>query len=364
MSHSLSQEATFFNDHSGIKQRMPAEWETHSATLLAWPHNPNTWPGVHLQAVEDVYLTLLRELIVTDRVLLLCGEKNSALHQHVEKRLHDAGLITEKIELVECETNDVWARDFGPIVVESDHAKHYTFLDWQFNSWGGKYPPYDKDNAVPNWLADHLSHPARSIDFVLEGGSIDCNGAGTLLTSESVLLNPNRNPTFSKEEIEDLLKKELGLEQIIWLSSGIEGDDTDGHIDDLARFVNPNTIFCCLSDDPSDPNYETLRENYNRLLDSKNLQGEAFQIIPLPMPDTRSSEKTVDGSDHLPASYANFYFANGRILLPLYDANTDDEAIRLFQEHAKGFEIVGIPCRDLVWGQGSIHCITQQIYGL
>lgn len=364
MSASMTQESTLISTEPKQFHFMPAEWEMHDATLLAWPHNRFTWPDHHLGDVEQVYLNLIRELTVTDRVLLLCGKKESSLYLHVEHTLRENGLNLDKIELVDYPTNDVWARDFGPIVVRSLFDNSAIYLDWSFNSWGGKYPPFDLDDRIPSKLASRYDVAVRSLDFVLEGGSIDVNGTGTLLTTESVLLNPNRNPAYSKQEIEEILSTELGIKQVIWLSSGLEGDDTDGHIDDLARFVNENTIFCCLNEDSLDPNYETLQENYRRLLDAKNLDGQSFHVIPIPMPDTRTDEKTVDGSDRLPASYANFYFSNGRILLPLYDADTDEQAISLFKKHVKGFEIVGIPCRDLVWGQGSIHCITQQIYGL
>lgn len=349
-----------------LKQRMPAEWETHSATLLAWPHNRATWPSTRLDAVERVYLSILKELIVSDHVLLLCGVEGSPLHTHVQKVLQDSQVDLANVTLVPFQTNDVWARDYGPInvFVEDSGKRELLFLNWIFNSWGGKYPPFDSDNAIPPKLANRYSVPVKSIEFVLEGGSIDVNGSGTLLTTESVLLNPNRNPSYGKDEIEELLTSELGLEQVIWLKSGLEGDDTDGHIDDLARFIDPKTILCCVSDDPNDPNYETLQQNLTLLHEAKDLDGLPFRIIPLPMPDTRTEEQTVDGSDRVPASYANFYMANGRILVPLYDAQTDEVALSIFKECAPGFDVVGIPCRDLVWGQGSIHCITQQIYGL
>jgi len=349
-----------------LRQRMPAEWEHHSATLLSWPHNRATWPGHRLEAVERVYLSILRELTRSDHVILLCGTKESSLYHHVQGIVDKSNLDRSRLTLLPLETNDVWARDYGPIVVYSQNSepKKPLYLNWRFNSWGGKYPPYDADDCVPNLLADQFSISLKSIEFVLEGGSIEVNGAGTLLTTESVLLNPNRNPSFTKTDIEEILKIELGLQQVIWLHSGLEGDDTDGHIDDLARFIDPKTIVCCVSEDSKDPNYETLQQNLSRLKEAKDVDGSSFRIIPLPMPDTRTNEQTVDGSDRVPASYANFYMANGRILLPLYDAATDEQALSIFRENAAGFDIVGIPCRDLVWGQGSIHCITQQLYGL
>lgn len=368
---SLPVDSVHMHQDPGLSQRMPAEWETHSATLLAWPHNRNTWPDFRLEAVEKVYISILKELVVSDHVMLLCGAIDSRLHQHVQKVIQEADLPTENITLIPFETNDVWARDYGPVNVWLNVSDPYStsrnrslFLDWRFNSWGEKYPPFDADDRIPQQLAGRFSMPSKTVDFVLEGGSIEVNGAGTLLTTESVLLNPNRNPSYSKEEIEALLKAELGLKQIIWLKSGLEGDDTDGHIDDLARFLNPKTIVCCVSEDPGDPNYHVLQENYSLLIESRDLDGLPFQIVPLPMPDTRTEHLTVDGSDRVPASYANFYMANGRILLPLYDAQTDDVALSIFKEYAAGFEVIGIPCRDLVWGQGSIHCITQQLYGL
>jgi len=243
----------------------------------------------------------------------------------------------------------------------SEKIRDMVMCDWGYNAWGGKYPPFDDDNAVPVRLAELLDYPVVSPGMILEGGSIEVNGAGFLLTTESVLLNPNRNPEMSKSQIEKNLRKYLGVDKILWLKRGLRGDDTDGHIDDLARFVGPQTIVTSVSDDPSDPNYEVLRENREILTKSADCKGVPFEVIALPLPATRINDTTVDGSEYVPATYANFYIANGCVLVPLYDKRYDDQVLKLFRRLFPDRSIKGIPCNDLVWGQGSIHCITQQV---
>ncbi len=222
---------------------------------------------------------------------------------------------------------------------------------------------YD-DNRIPDYISSAFSIPEYSTGMVLEGGSIETNGEGLFLTTESVLLNPNRNPDLSKKEIERMLKRYLGAEKVIWLRRGLEGDDTDGHIDDLTRFVNKNTFVTALTEDQSNPNHDLLYENLEILLSSSDLKGNPIHVITVPLPNTRVEDPTVDGSDHVPSSYANFYIANGTVLVPLYDNRTDQQVLDLFSSLFPNCEIEGIICNDLVWGQGSIHCITQQLYGI
>ena len=271
------------------------------------------------------------------------------------------GIQSGKITFHTQPVNDIWARDCGPIYV-FDEDGNPVITNWKFNSWGEKYPPFDADDALPDYFAGYFNQPQIKSDMVLEGGSIDVNGKGTLLTTESVLLNPNRNPNFTKQEIKKSLKKHLGVRHIIWLKSGLEGDDTDGHIDDLTRFVSPTKVVTMVTDDKSDVNYKRLLENLDILKSAVDQDGNLLEIIELPMPLTKTDEATVDGSEYVPASYANFYIANNQVLLPLYDDRYDEMVIKLFQKLFLNHKITGIPCADLVWGQGSIHCITQQLY--
>lgn len=348
---------------AGLGFRMPAEWEGHAATQLHWPGNRKTWPGERLERVEEVYLNLIGVLHRHEPVLLLASAPNL---KRAEQKLKEREVDRGQIHLLEVPLNDVWARDCGPIFVRRDTTagSEFAVTDWEYNAWGGKYPPYEDDNRLPAWLADRFGLPCFRPGLVLEGGSIDVNGEGVLMTTESVLLNPNRNPDLSRTEIEQVLREYLGVESILWLRSGLAGDDTDGHIDDLARFLSPKTILASVSEDPSGVNYHALKENLEILRRSTDASGEAFEIVTLPLPETRIEGTTVDGSEHVPASYANFYIANGVVMVPLYDERYDEEALELFRNHFPDREVAGIPCADLVWGQGSIHCITQQLYGL
>ena len=340
--------------------RMPAEWEKHSATLLTWPHNRETWPGERLKRVEAVYSDIIQTLHQYEKVYLLAAD--NSVKQRAEEILNDKIQNPANLEIIERSVNDVWARDYGPIMVRSA-AGTVTITDWEYNAWGGKYPPWSDDNSVPEFLSKKFKFERVQPGIVLEGGSIDTNGNGILLTTESVLLNPNRNPGLSKQEIESTLAEYLGIEKVIWLKNGLAGDDTDGHIDDIARFVNKNTIVAALPEDTSDVNYRALKDNYEILKSAADLNGKLFNIITIPMPVTKIEGTTVDGSEYVPASYANFYLANGVVLLPLYDEKYDEEMIELFSDLFPERDIAGIECSDLVWGQGSIHCITQQLYG-
>ena len=346
--------------------RMPAEWHPHSGTLLSWPQNTETWPGERLARVEKVYLEILHALQGREVIHLLVNDTDLA--QRVKLMITDAGISTDGIvfHIVPC--NDVWARDFGPIMVQNPEkagqCDEYAITNWGYNAWGGKYPPYDSDDAVPGYLSYRYEMKRFDPEMILEGGSVETNGRGTMLVTESVLLNPNRNPHLSKDQIEEYLKSYLGQEQIIWLKRGLEGDDTDGHIDDLSRFLNENTIMTMITEDPDDVNYSALQDNLEILRQAVDADGNPFQIVTLPMPLTRIEGTTVDGSEYVPASYANFYIANDVVLVPVYDPRYDDQALKLISSFFPERQTIGIDCRDLVWGQGSIHCITQQLYGI
>jgi agmatine deiminase len=346
--------------------RMPAEWASHSATQLHWPSNPETWPGERLSRVEKVYLEIIAALSRYEPVILLVDP--SVKRDSVEEKIKKSDADLSSVHLYTVPVNDVWARDCGPIFIKKrdEHLSGNEFMitDWEYNAWGGKYPPFDDDNRLPSWFAGEFGLASVKPGMVLEGGSIETNGEGVLLTTESVLLNRNRNPLLSRDEIEQNLEKWLGMEKVIWLRDGLAGDDTDGHIDDLSRFLNRNTILTMISENPDDVNHRALDENLTILKGSTNQHGEPFHIVTLPLPQTRIEGTTVDGSEFVPASYANFYIANGCVLVPLYDERYDEEALDLFGEYFPDRDIVGIDCADLVWGQGSIHCITQQLYGI
>lgn len=337
---------------------MPPEWAEHEMTLLAWPDNRETWPGEHINRVEHVYADILEALTPYEKVLLLTA--NEQAHQAAAAMIQHRNLKRGRVRLVRLPVNDVWIRDYGPVMLIKQ-GQRPVMSSWEYNAWGGKYLPCDDDNTVPERLAALLGYPLVYPGMVLEGGSVDVNGAGCLLTTESVLLNPNRNPGLGKTDIEEQLKRWLGVEKIIWLKKGLKGDDTDGHIDDLARFVSERVIVAAVSRDHADPNHDVLMENMEILRRASDIHGRPFEIIELPLPMTRIQGTTVDGSEFVPASYANFYIANGCVLLPLYDSRYDNEVLERFRGLFPGRRIQGIPCNDLVWGQGSIHCVTQQI---
>lgn len=342
--------------------RMPAEWETHAGTLLIWPDNRETWPGKRLKAVERVYREIIHILLMYEPIVLLTA--NSETAKRATSILGNLSSFNFSLHMHTVPVNDIWARDSGPIFIRQKKTGAFALTDWEFNSWGGKYEPWEDDNRIPNVFADLFGVKRFEASAVLEGGSIETNGEGLFITTESVLLNPNRNPGLSKKEVEGLLRNYLGTAKTIWLKRGLVGDDTDGHIDDLTRFVNKDTVITAVTDNPGDPNFEILMENWEILQMSTDQHGNPLHIIPVQLPETRVEDPTVDGSEYVPASYVNFYVANGVVLLPLYDRETDDEIIDLFSALFPGRTIEGISCNDLVWGQGSIHCITQQLYGI
>jgi len=278
------------------------------------------------------------------------------MEEEVRRLLADAVDDTGNVFFHFHPTNDAWCRDHGPIFIQRPELdRPQAVIDWGFNAWGGKYPPYDLDDVIPTRIAQELSLPLFEPGIVLEGGSIDVNGRGTLLTTESCLLNPNRNPALSRPEIEQILRAYLGVRHILWLGDGIAGDDTDGHVDDLTRFVDERTVVTVVEEDPGDENYEPLQKNLERLGRMTDQDGLPLRVITLPMPQALWHE-----GQRLPASYANFYIANGVVLLPTYDPARDAEARATLQELFPSREVVGIDCTDLVWGLGAFHCVTQQ----
>ena len=334
--------------------RMPAEWEPHSATWLAWPHNQETWPG-KFDVIPSVYLQLVAALHGKEHVNI-CVNDVEAAHS-VNQQLTDAKVDLSCVSLHEIPTNDTWARDHCPLFVtrQNNDETDLSLTNWTFNAWGSKYRPWDLDDAVPEHIAQRLKLFSFQPDTVLEGGSIDVNGQGMLLTTESCLLNPNRNPTLSRTDLEQLLREYLGVQHIGWLGDGIVGDDTDGHVDDIARFVNPTTVVCAVEEDPTDVNYKALQDNLRRLQSMQDQNGHPLQVIPLPMP----GPVEYDG-ERLPASYANFYIANGTVLVPTYDHANDQRAVAILQEIFPDRSVQGISCTGLVLGFGALHCVTMQ----
>jgi agmatine deiminase len=264
------------------------------------------------------------------------------------------GLPMERITFYRVATNEPWCRDHGPIFLTRDRHPTLAVVDWDYNAWGNKYPPFDLDEIVPTRLAQILKLPVFYPRMILEGGSIDVNGSGALLTSESCLLNKNRNPNLSRHEIEQRLRDYLGVTEILWLGHGIAGDDTDGHIDDLTRFVSARRVVTVIEENRADENYEPLQQNLARLRDMK-VDDRKLEILTLPMPG-----KIVREGLRLPASYANFYIANTRVLVPTFADPNDETAVSVLRHCFPDREVIGIDCRELIWGLGTFHCLTQQ----
>jgi agmatine deiminase len=335
--------------------RWPAEWEPHRATWLAWPHNPETWPG-RLERALDGFVAIVSALHGREQVHILVADE--AMEDAARRRLAGAGVDADRgVDFPRIPTNDAWLRDTGPIFVARETAagRERAALDFRFDSWGGRYPPWDLDDAVASRIAQRCDVPRFEADFVLEGGSIDGNGRGTILTTESCLLNPNRGPDRSRDLLEARLCSWLGATHVLWLSGGIAGDDTDGHVDDVARFVDAGTVAAAAAERSDDANYAQLAENLRRLRGMRDQDGKALVVIELPMPPAH----TVDGL-RCPASYANFYLANGVALVPTYGAESDVRALAILREVWNERDVVGVPCEDLVLGLGSVHCLSQQ----
>ena len=340
-------------DPSGAGYRMPAEWEPHAATWLAWPHNVDTWPD-DLERVRRTWVEMIRTLAGGETVHLLVNDVS--FETEVAARLRRGGVDTRRVVFHRIPTVDVWIRDYGPtFITREDPSGALAFVNWRFNAWGMKYPEYVADDAVPPRINEWLGLPAFTPGIVLEGGSIDVNGAGLCLVTEECLLNPNRNSGRTRQDIEALLRSALGLQRVVWLPAGMAGDDTDGHIDNLARFVNPTTVVCVVEEDPRDENYLALQENYRRLTRATDLLGRRLDVVPLPQPDP----VVADGS-RLPASYANFYIANGVVLVPLYGGPKDRTALDTLAALFSGRRVAGIDACALILGLGGIHCVTQQ----
>jgi agmatine deiminase len=339
---------------------MPAEWESHEATWIGWPHNPTDWPG-KLEPIEWVYGEIVRKISAGEIVRILV---NSAVHEkHVRSILKLAGVTMTRVQFFRFPTNRGWTRDFGPIFVRrTKPRRELAIARFRFNAWA-RYPDWQRDNAIPQQVARKLKMtilPALlgSREIVLEGGSIDVNGRGTVLTTEECLLDQKRqvrNPGLSRADMELTLRKNLGVKTVVWLGKGIAGDDTHGHVDDLCRFVDPRTVVLIRERNQRDANYRALEENWERIRGARLASGEKVQTVELPMP----SPLHFDGV-RLPASYANFYIANAAVLVPTFNDPNDRLALGILSDLFPGRAVMGIHAVDLVWGFGTLHCLTQQ----
>ncbi len=331
---------------------MPAEWEPHEATWISWPQpGCNSFPGSY-DRVVPTFVRMAEALAESETVRINVRDTEQ------EKTVRDLlrGAAPERLEFFSIPTNEPWCRDHGPVFVRRKSSPKLAVLDFEFNAWGWKLSPFEEDDEVPAKAAEKLGLPVFDYSgFVLEGGSIDVNGAGTVLTTESCLLNPNRNPKLDRHAIEKKLQETLGVRQVLWLGDGIEGDDTDGHVDDLTRFVAKSVVVTATEEDANDPNFEPLRMNLERLREMRLPDGEPLHVLPLPMP-----RRIVREGIRLPASYANFYIANEAVLLPFYGEGNDAWAESVLREAFPTRKIVGIDCRELIWGLGAFHCLTQQ----
>lgn len=329
---------------------MPAEWEKHRAIWLAWPLDNGTFPDLY--RLEKTYCEIIRAISHDELVCLLVNDETTMAHAMA--RLGEAGIDPDTIRLYIAEYADVWFRDYGPTFVVNRRGGKIALVNWRFNAWGEKYPNLVCDDTIPFTINRFLETKVFSPGVVMEGGSIDVNGRGCLITTEQCLLNPNRNPGLSREDIESFLCEYTGVSRIIWLKSGIAGDDTDGHVDDIARFVDERTILCALEDDSNDENYAALQENYQILRESRDQDGNPFRIKPVPMPGR------VGNHQRLPASYLNFYIANATVLVPIFGHQNDTAALKILEDAFPERTVVGIDCTALVAGMGAIHCISQQ----
>ena len=333
---------------------MPAEWERHDATWISWPKNQESFRGDVLAEVERTYLKIIGELSKGERVGILVDSENEKTR--VTEMLSSIECVKENIDFHIIPTTDVWIRDYGPIFIKRSDIRRIevAYTHWRFNAWGMKYEGMADDTHVPEKMP-LKEFKGFKVPIVLEGGSIDTNGIGTFLTTEQCLLNKNRNPELSKGKIEGFLRSYLGALSVIWLGRGLEGDDTDGHVDDIARFVSRNTVLCAYEEDSSDANYEALDKNFRILQNSEDQDGRRLNVVKMPMP----GKIEMDGI-RLPASYMNFYISNRSVLVPTFAVESDEKAINILKELFPGRNIVGIDCRGLVEGFGAIHCATQQ----
>jgi len=336
---------------------MPAEWSPQTAVWLSWPvDDPRHWGGAKRGLMWAKFAEIAAAITRFEPVRINAPGRD---HAAIREACNRAKAVPERVELFDHAHDDVWCRDHGPIFVKNRESGEVAVTDWEFNAWGGKFPPWNQDNAIPGKIAAALGMRRFSGGMILEGGAIEVNGAGQLLTTEAVLLNPNRNPHLGRGEMEALLREGLGVSEVLWLRQGIEGDDTDGHIDDLVRFIDPATVLACVENDGASPNAAVLEENFQRLRSFEGAAGKPLEVLPIHLPE--ACEVAGWRLPVLPASYVNFLITNGGVLVPTFRQRRNDErALGMIGELFPGREVVGIDSLDLVEEGGTLHCISQQ----
>ena len=336
---------------------MPPEWAPQDAVWLSWPvDDPRHWGGDKRATIHARFAAFAAGISRFEPVRI---NAPASSHEDIRQICNKAKIVPEHLELFDHAHDDVWCRDHGPIFVKHAENGEIALTDWEFNAWGGKFAPWDGDNSIPSQIAESLGVRRFKAPMILEGGAIEINGVGQLLTTEAVLLNKNRNPHLTREQIEQHLRDYLGVRDILWLEKGIEGDDTDGHIDDLARFTSENTIVACVESDSSSPNHQILSDNFSRLSKFRNTSGKPFELVRMPMPE--ACEVPGWRLPVLPAAYVNFLIVNGGVLVPTFrQARNDDRACGILRELFPDREVVGIDALELVEEGGTLHCLSQQ----
>ncbi len=332
--------------------RFPAEWERHASTWLSYPHNEASWPD-KIEPIFPYYNSFIKE--ISKGELVNINVLDEEMLERVKRQLVENGTIMSNVIFHLHPTNDAWCRDHGPAFLVNPNASDKKIIvNWNYNAWGNKYP-HDKDNQIPLLVAKQLGVPVFNPGIVMEGGSVDFNGKGTLLTTTACLLHENRNPHLNQSQIEQYLHEYYAVDQILWLGDGIDGDDTNGHVDDITRFVNEDTVVTVVESNKNDANYEPLQENLKTLQKMRLLNGKQLNVVELPMPD-----EVVWEEQRLPASYANFYVCNAGIIMPTFQCDKDQVAIDILQKCFTDRPIIGIDSTDIIWGLGSFHCLSQQ----
>jgi agmatine deiminase len=325
----------------------------HEATWLSWPHKEASWPG-KLDTIYPNYSLFVKYLADSEKVRI--NVVDATMQASATAHLVKAGVKMDQVSFYLHPTNDAWCRDHGPAFLINPAANQKkVIVDWNYNAWGNKYPPYDLDDVIPTLIGKHFDIPVYHPGIIMEGGSVEFNGTGTILTSTSCLLNPNRNSHLNRDQIENYLFDYYGANQVLWVEEGIVGDDTDGHIDDTIRFVNEDTVLTVVESNKNDENYSILQDNLAQLKQMRLLNGKQLNIVELPMPDAVIYE-----DQRLPASYANFYISNKYVIVPTFRSAMDDRALTIIAEAYSNREVVGIDSTDIIWGLGSFHCLSQQ----
>lgn len=331
----------------------PAEFAKHSAMWLSWPHKEASWPG-KIETIYPVYAQFIKYVAEGETVNI--NVVDEAMKQKALRYVSEAGADLNNVNFFSHPTNDAWCRDHGPAFLINPKAEHKkVIVDWGYNAWGGKYPPFDLDDNIPTLVGKHYNIPVFYPGIVMEGGSVEFNGKGTLLTTTACLLNENRNPQLNQKQIEEYLINYYGVDHILWLGDGIVGDDTDGHIDDITRFVNEDTVVTVVEENKRDENYELLQENLKTLKTLRLETGKQMNIVELPMPGAVVYEDM-----RLPASYANFYIGNKYVVVPTFRDKNDDRALDILQKCFPDRKVIGLDSVDIIWGLGSFHCLSQQ----